>query len=63
MSIIHCPECGYLMSTNIGCTQCHPQEVKRRKSKTQARKVEGPTGEDMPSPAVQEMNSAQKERT
>lgn len=52
--IIHCPDCGYLMSTHQGCTNCHPQEVKRRrKQKPKAQKVEQPTGEDMPSPAAQ----------
>jgi hypothetical protein len=52
--IIRCPSCGYLMSTEQGCTNCHPREVRhRRKKNSESKKVEGSTGEDMPSPAVQ----------
>jgi len=46
-----CPECGFTILAGSVCGYCRPQEVKHRKRKTQARKVEGPTGEDMPSPA------------
>jgi hypothetical protein len=58
VSIERCPDCGFLYSTEWGCTYCHPvKEVKRKKSnniESRETKEEGPTGEGyLPFPAVQ----------
>ena len=46
-----CPICGFL-HLGSACGYCQPQEVNHRERENRVRK-EGPTGEDMPSPAVQ----------
>ena len=56
--ITHCPECRYMYVVEAGCRNCgfsyFQKEANDPKDNTSvSRKVEGPTGEDMPSPAVQ----------
>lgn len=56
--ITKCPSCHYLMIAEEGCSNCgfsyFPKEANDPKAHTSdSRKVEKPTGEDMPSPAVQ----------
>lgn len=52
--IIHCPDCGYLMSTNIGCTNCQSQEVTpTKKLNSRNGKVEEAPGAVIPASGVQ----------